>query len=304
MASVVIPTKDEEKIFEAIEKAKEENPDEIIVVDEESSQRQYQEKLRSLEGIKYLTVSGGTAKARNKGIEEAENDKVLLLDADCYPTEKWHDKMSKALDQTDLAEGEVKYIGERCPLNKIVENRGEGNRFLTANLGLRKEVFEDVKFDENYDIFREDTDFGWSALQKGFTSQFVKGAMVEHDAGRYNLKGFVKDRLRYKTEDYFYNKFKDYELIDSEVSKIGPIYYPIEAGMTGALIATIIAAFISPYSLIGTAGIMAFLSTYYTKTKADSKNARFCVKDWIKGLYYIPLGIVAKQYAVNRGRIR
>ncbi|MBC5792913.1 MAG: glycosyltransferase family 2 protein [Nanohaloarchaea archaeon] len=301
MASIVIPTKDEDKIFTAMKRAKMQGPDEIIVVNEQSSSEPYKEKLSNMSGIRYFEVEGGTAKARNKGAEEAKSDKIIFLDADCYPQEGWLKAMEEALEQTDMAEGKVEYQGKRCPLNKVVENLGEEKRFLTANLGVRKEVFGRIQFDDAYDIFREDTDFGWRALKAGFKTQFVENAGVDHDAGRYDLESFVKDRLRYKTEPYFYRKFKNYDLIDREVSKKGPVYYPKELVFSLLIIVSLAVSIFQPLALIATVSLMVFLSSFYTYSKINQGKARFCPIDWLKGLVYVPLGMLAKQYAITKG---
>ncbi|MCJ7450365.1 MAG: glycosyltransferase family 2 protein [Candidatus Nanohaloarchaeota archaeon QJJ-9] len=298
--SVVIPTKDDEKIFKAIEEVKEQNPYEIIVVNDSESSENYKRKLKELEGIKYLEVEGGLAKARNRGAERAEGEKILFLDSDCYPTENWKKKMSKALEESDIVEGEVEYIGERCPFSRIVENRGEEGRFLTANLGVRKDVFEDIKFDEDYEIFREDTDFGLRALEKGYTSSFVE-AKVEHDAGRRTSAKFIEDQLRYDTEPYFYKKFKNNEKLGDHLSSLGPILYPEELFFTAVILLGLAASFFKPEIILGPLMAAVFLTTYYTASSMKQKDASFSPKDWIQGLYIIPIGMVAKRYAIWKG---
>lgn len=300
MVSVVIPTKDDEKIFRTIKEVKKQNPEEIIVVNDISSSEQYSKRLKEIEGVKYIELEGGTAEARNKGAEEASEDKILLLDSDCYPTKGWMEKMADALDSIDIAEGEVEYIGDRTPFSRIVENRGEEGRFLTANLGVRSEVFEEVKFDENYELFREDTDFGIRALNNGFESNFVE-AKVEHDAGNLDFRGFIKDQLRYTSEPYFFNKFRDDEKMEDHLSHIGPVLYPLELAATAAIVFTIGLSIYESVGLLSIAAVLSALTSYRTVEKMKSRNARFSLKDWIKGLYYIPAGLFAKRYAIWKG---
>ena len=301
MASVVIPTKDEEKIFKAIESAKENNPDEIIVVNDTESSEEYSSRLQAIKDIRYLECDGGTAAARNKGAEAAETEKILFLDADCYPEEDWHDEMSEALEEHDLIEGEVEYIGERCPFSRIVENRGEEGRFLTANLGVRKEVFENIKFDENYPIFREDTDFGIRVLEKGYSNSFCQ-AKVEHDAGKLTLSSFIKDQKRYETEAYFFKKFQGSGYLDHHIDRLGRVFYPKELAATMVLVAIISVIPLRPMAAsTALIGFLAALSTGFTFLKMRNDGAEFCVKDWLKGMLYLPLGLGIKRFSLWKG---
>lgn len=302
MASVVIPTKDEEKIFKAIERADAEDPEEIIVVNDSESSESYKERIQKIDSIKYVEVEGGTAEARNRGAEEASSDIILFLDADCYPVEGWKDKMSKALENTDIAEGEVEYIGKRTPFSRIVENRGEKGRYLTANLGVRKEVFDQVQFDENYAIFREDTDFGISAEEKGFKTEFVH-AKVEHDAGKRTVNKFIEDQQRYKTEPYFFQKFRENKELEKHLSHLGPVLYPLELIFTGFIAGSLLLTALNPLSISGAVSTSLFLTTYYSFSAIQNKDASFSIKDWFKGLYALPISLFAKRYAIWKGAI-
>ncbi|MFB6143776.1 MAG: glycosyltransferase family 2 protein, partial [Candidatus Nanohaloarchaea archaeon] len=259
------------------------------------------ERLKSIEGIRYFECDGGTAAARNKGAEAANSDRILFLDADCYPEEDWHDKMSEALEEYDLIEGEVEYVGERCPFSRIVENRGEKGRFLTANLGVRKEVFEEIKFDENYPIFREDTDFGIRVLQQGYSNSFCH-AKVEHDAGKLTLSSFIKDQKRYETEAYFFKKFQGTNYLEQHLSRFGRVFYPKEFAATLALVALTLSILIHP--ILGSTaliGFLAALTTGFTALKVKNGGAKFCVKDCLKGMLYLPLGLGIKRYSLWKG---
>lgn len=301
MVSVIIPAKDEQKIFTAITAVKEQDPDEIIAVIEASSDEAYKHALKESDA-RYVEVEGGTAVARNKGAEVAESDKLVFLDADCYPTNGWLDAMEDALDEYDLVEGAVRYVGERCPFNRIVENTGNEFRFLTANLGVRKAVFEDVRFDDKYDIFREDTDFGWQALDAGYDSTFID-AEVEHDAGRHTFTSFIKERLRYTSEPFFVDRFSDSNLLDTEVSRLGPVLYPEELLVLGALAVSLVLGAATTVSFTPVLLLATLLSTYYTYQKMQTKNARFCPKDWLLGIVLIPTALAAKRYAIWKGAL-
>lgn len=301
--SVIIPTKDEEKIFKTLEKTRDQNPDEIIVVNDSESKKKYAQKLKDLNYIEYVEAEGGgPARARNLGAEKANSNKIIFLDADCYPTENWLNKMEEALEENDLVEGEVEYLGERCRFSRVVENRNQEGIFLTANLGVKKKVFDQVQFDEEYGLFREDSDFGFRALNKGFTNTFVD-AKVMHDAGKLNLKGFVKDQLRYDSEPYFIQKFKQDPKLEKEIRKIGPVLYPIELGFTATIILSIVATIIFPPAALLLLTVMVGISTADTIVKLKTQDINFCFKDWLKGTVYLPIGLIAKRYAIWKGAI-
>jgi GT2 family glycosyltransferase len=112
---------------------------------------------------------------------------IAFTDDDCEPAPDWlarahgwfRDARVAGLegridsDQTD----EVRY--------RVVTNVGfEGFGFMTANLFLRRDVFEDLGgFDERFDAphFREDTDLAWRALSHG-TIPFARDVRVLHPA--------------------------------------------------------------------------------------------------------------------------
>lgn len=210
--------------------------------------------------------------------------------------------MEEALTENDLVEGEVEYLGERCRFSRVVENRDQEGVFLTANLGVQKKVFEEIRFDEEYGLFREDSDFAFRALNKGFKNTFVH-AKVMHHAGLLDLRGFVKDQLRYDSEPYFIQKFKGDPKLEDEVRRIGPILYPIELGFTIAFIFSVLAALIFPPATLLVLMIMAGISTADTMVKLKSQDINFCFKDWLKGMIYLPVGLSAKRYAIWKGAL-
>lgn len=300
---VVIPAYDDEEVFDAIEAVKAQDPDELVVVNAAASDEDYTARLKDVDGITYLEDDGGVAQARTRGARTAETDRVVFLDADCVPRDGWLGAMSRALEENDIVEGRVEYAGRRCPLSRLVENTWEPGRFLTANLGVRREVLEEVEFDPEYRIFREDTDFGWRAMDAGFEAAFAD-ATVDHHAGRYSFRGFLQDRLRYVSEPYFVDKFRGDERLGGEISKLGPVLYPAELATALLLVATVAAAAIDPRALLGTVALSALLSLGYTVGKMQAEDAEFCPRDLLLGIVYIPTGYLVKRYAIWRGALR
>ncbi|MDY6768583.1 MAG: glycosyltransferase family A protein [Candidatus Nanohaloarchaea archaeon] len=301
--SVIIITKDEEKIFRALEEVKAQEPDEIIVVNDAGSSEAYTERLEAVDGIELVEVDGGRGAARNRGAAEASSDRVVFLDADCYPEEGWLETMEDALAEDDIVEGRVEYDGKRCPFNKLVENRGEEGRFLTANLGVRTAVFDEVQFDTGYNVFREDTDLGWRAQDEGFSSTFVD-ATVQHDAGRYTFTSFIRDRLRYVDEARFYRRFNGEKRLAEEVPQVGPVLYPVELLAAMLLVLTVAGGALTPVAWGGTIALSAALSLSYTVSKMRSNDASVCIGDLLRGVIWVPPGILAKRYAIWKGAVK
>ncbi|MCJ7478907.1 MAG: glycosyltransferase [Candidatus Nanohaloarchaeota archaeon QJJ-7] len=305
--SVVIPVYNEPYVFTAIDELMEqkEEGDEIIAVNDSSSSEEFTEDFENFcDGEEVIAISGessGAAENRIKGVEEASNEKIAFLDADCRPGEGWMRRMDEALEDSDLVEGAVVYGSEeRCPLDRIIENRDEENRFLTANLGVRKEVFEEVGFDDRYRVHREDTDFGFQALEAGFASTFEGDAEVFHMEGRYSPVGFLKDRLRYVSEPLFFSRFRGTPRFEEEVKHIGKLLYPKEFA---ALFLFAALAFL-PFNYL-TVPLLAFtLASRYQLMKMQEQDCGFCPKDFLLMLLLVPLALVAKRYAIWKGALR
>jgi len=314
VASVIIPVKDDDSVFNLIEEVAEQEPDEIIVVN--SSQSEYwfsvnlQEKVETLEKTtgRYLQSTDGVAQARNIGAEAASTDKLLFIDSDCSPCAGWLENMEAALETDDIVEGWVEYKGKRLPFQRVVENTGEKGRFLTANLGVRKEVSEEIRFDESYGIFREDTDFGLQALvnEKGFTVAVNKGAAVKHSTESYSLISFLKDKWRYTSEPLFYSKHKDREDIDDYCDSFWRVLHFKEAGVLGVLSSVILAGWFYPIpaAVLFYLLVTAISYKYLKDGKKAGKYDEIRPLDYDKAFFYIPLGLLVKRLAIWTGSLK
>ena len=127
---------------------------------------------------------------RNRGIENASGDIIVLLDASCKPAPNWLQAAKKCSDQadTDILGGDVKFdfkgkvtAGKvydsitNIRMQESIEQKGVAK---TANLFIRKGVFEKMGvFPEG---LRSGGDVRWTAkaTRDGYKLEFCKDAVV------------------------------------------------------------------------------------------------------------------------------
>lgn len=112
----------------------------------------------------------GTGAARNAGAAAAHGDLLLLCDADDEVGPDWvatmaaalrhHDAVGGRIENDVLSPGRPAYLPRHPDELSVVA--GFLPRALTANLGVRRDVFAAVGgFDEEYDYGCGDTEFSW-----------------------------------------------------------------------------------------------------------------------------------------------
>jgi glycosyltransferase involved in cell wall biosynthesis len=305
--SVVVPVYNEPYVETTIDALLEQcgADDEIIAVNDENSDDAFTQRLQSFCADKEVVLitgeSTGASGNRMRGVEAASNEKIAFIDADCRPAENWLSQMNDGLTQAEIVEGAVIYDDdERCPLDRIIENRDAEHRFLTANMGVQKQVFDDVGFDDRYRVFREDTDFAFTALNNGFTSMFDEECVVYHKPQRYSALGFLQDQLRYVNEPLFYNKFADDNKINDEISAVGSFLYPLEL----AVLTLFASLMLLPYTVFSIPALSIVLAVKYQKMKMETQDCRFCPRDFVLLIVLIPSALVVKRYAIWKGALR
>ena len=145
---------------------------EVVIVDQSDTPVEIPGNLRQLFRIRYLySEERGMAVSRNKGWKEASGTVVAFTDDDCLPERDWLEKAARYFDANSIAglEGRIQSTHLGDPRYRSVSNVNfEGVGFMTANMFYRRDVLERIGgFDEQFRVFREDTDLAWRALQYG-----------------------------------------------------------------------------------------------------------------------------------------
>jgi glycosyltransferase involved in cell wall biosynthesis/GT2 family glycosyltransferase len=127
----------------------------------------------------------GAVGARNLGVWYARGDVIAFTDDDCQPDADWLLNALPYFDKANVVGVEGLIISDKVDDAdyRAVTNVGfEGTGFMTANLFLRREIFNAIDgFDEQFDHphFREDTDLGWRACALG-AIPFARDVRVYH----------------------------------------------------------------------------------------------------------------------------
>lgn len=315
MISVIIPTKDDPEIFDAIDSVLNQSYEdfELIVVD--ASEGALQESLESrceTKDIKYLyqpdydhapNLNG----ARNLGIEHSSGKIIALMDGDCIADLEWLENLTDYFENHDIVECNVKYASDReknCLMDRAVENDGLQYRFLGAGLAFRKEVWNQSRFDEDLE-FHDDTAFGLIALQNNYSYTYGQRAEINHHAGRFSIKSFLKERLRFQDEAKFFEKYGDLERVENEIDSFGPVLHPKEFAMLGA---TVFALGTGLYNGVISgamiAGIMTATTAVYYRREAEKRELDLCPLDLIKLFFLVPITFIfVKRFAIWKGAI-
>jgi glycosyltransferase involved in cell wall biosynthesis len=159
----------------------------------------------------------GVSRARNAGVGAAAFDTIAFLDDDCEAEADWLENVAQAFDDDGsvgvvtgalaapaLPRGRLAICPSSWPrdftLRPTPEDRAlpEGSRFVSANLALRRWVWDAVgPFDDELGAgtsFRggEDLDLLLRIVGAGVPIRFLPGAVVHHTSGaRYGFKAVL-----------------------------------------------------------------------------------------------------------------
>ena len=208
--SVVIPTYDRQELLgNLLERLEEQRYKhfEVVIVDQSEMPWPGREKSWNLDAVYYHTDITDVVYARNKGAQIARGRIIAFLDDDCVPDTDWLENAHRAFQKSDIVgiEGLIKSCRLDDPNYRAVTNQGlQGIGFMTANLFLRLDVFNAIDgFDYRFSPtpFREDTDFGWRALDYG-EIPFVPEVAVYHPPhSRESWRESLEARSRFFAKD-------------------------------------------------------------------------------------------------------
>lgn len=240
--SVIIPTYNREKlVVKSVKSVLNQTYKniEVIVVDDGSSDNT-EEALKKIkdERLKYIKLSEnvGACKARNRGIEESSGKYIAFQDSDdifCV------DKLKKQLDnlienKSDLDFCKIR-INDSCiqvipneqrdeiiDLNNIVDELCKGNFISTQAILAKKEVFDDILFDENlprlqdYDLILR--------ISSKYKVSYTKDALVDLYRQEDNISNSI-DKLKkacfiMMKKDYGFTNEQNYRLYETFLNYI------------------------------------------------------------------------------------
>lgn len=196
LATVIVPVRNGERGLPALLSALEgqtatRTSYEVLVIDDASTDASAQIAAASpVARVLRQATRGGPYVARNRGLREARGRFLAFTDGDCRPAPDWIERGIAALADTEIAAGRVEMpLGENptlaelldCAQNLDQENYVAVEGFgVTANLWVRREVFDRVgTFNENF-TRGGDTDFGKRATAAGVSLAYRRDVAVTH----------------------------------------------------------------------------------------------------------------------------
>jgi GT2 family glycosyltransferase len=207
--SVVIPTYERhDKLWEVVEclDLQTFRDFEVIVVDQSEMPWEGRNRYPELDLLYVHLDVKGAIHARNVGAFLALGDVLAFTDDDCLPLPDWLANAATRLEDSSLAgiEGLITSARRDDPEFRAVTNEGFAGGFMTANLFVRRAVFQAIDgFDYRFDHphFREDTDLGWRATQHG-AIPFCQEVRVYHPPHpRANEREAAAERARFFEKD-------------------------------------------------------------------------------------------------------
>ena len=166
---------------------------ELIVVDDCSTDDTVGVVERS--GLARLVRSGrrsGSFGARNLGAAVARGEYLAFTDADCVPASQWLERALAPFEDPglDLVAGGIRIpLGPRPSTAALIDSARclDQERYVregfgaTANLVVRRELFDRVGGFNGIIISGGDTEFGHRALASGASLRYVAEAWIAHD---------------------------------------------------------------------------------------------------------------------------
>ena len=179
---------------------------EIIVIDNNS--KDHTKRIVEKYSIRLLEENRiqSSYAARNKGIENAKNDVLAFIDADCIASKDWLKEGIKPIanGEADLVGGKVEFyfskektvaeLYDSITNMQIEDNIRERNIAKTANIFTEKEIFKKIGLFPDYVKSGGDVQWTNKATRKSFSLVYAPKAIVMHPAR--SLKSLIKKQYR------------------------------------------------------------------------------------------------------------
>jgi GT2 family glycosyltransferase len=191
---------------------------EVIVVDSGSKDATV-ELVRSAPVVATLlrNPGGEPAGSRNLGASRARGAVLAFTDGDCEPAPQWLSAGLRAISNADLVQGKVVPAGPAGPFDRTLTVADEYGLYETANLFVRREVFDRLGGFERVVAldtgelatgapglgrgsdtrpFGEDAWFAWRAKRAGARTTFSEQALVCHAVVQRGPLAFIAECAR------------------------------------------------------------------------------------------------------------
>lgn len=221
--SVIVPARDAaptlDRTLRALHAQRYPAAVEVIVVDDGSRDETANIARRHATFVKLLSsgAAEGPGAARNRGAAVARASLLAFTDADCVPTPEWLSAAVEGIREADIVRGPIRPDpeAERTPFDRTLHVEADGRFFETANLIVRREVFESVGGFMDWALepprrrhwsadarrgratrtpIGEDTLFVYRARRGGARCAFAPEAIVHHVVFRGRLRDAIADR--------------------------------------------------------------------------------------------------------------
>jgi glycosyltransferase involved in cell wall biosynthesis len=208
--SVIVPVYNDgagvDRLLAALTGQTVDSPYEVIVVDDASTDLTL-ERVRRLPHVRYLRLEqrSGSYTARNAGLEVASAPILAFTDADCVPASTWLERGLAGLEPTiDVVAGRV---AAELPSRPTAAALVDAIRFLdqqsyaqqgygaTANLFVRRAIFERVGPFNPHLRSGGDREFGLRATDAGATIRYAPDALVMHKS-RSTMRALAVKSIR------------------------------------------------------------------------------------------------------------
>ncbi len=207
--TVVVPARNAEATIEgtlaAIAAQRFDHEFELIVVDSGSTDGTRRLVQSSGAVTALLDNPGGEpASSRNLGARRARGEVLAFTDADCRPAPEWLAAGVGALAGADIVQGRVVPEHAPGPFDRTVSVGHEYGLYETANLFVRREIFERAGGFEpvlgpgatERHPFGEDAWFVWRARRDGAVTTFAADATVQHAVFERRASEYVAEQAR------------------------------------------------------------------------------------------------------------
>ena len=197
---------------------------EVIVADNGSTDEtpRVVERFTSRLPVRVLDAGSvvGSNYARNRGVESAGAERILLCDADDEVDQHWLSEMWKAFEEgSDLVAGPIDYHRLNPPQVRawrgadrasVVTSLGFLPTGHGANLGFTRRLHQAIGgFDEDFVFGGPDIEFCWRAQLDGYELREVPSALVHYRLRPSLSDLYSQSRMYGAAEAHLYSKFRD-----------------------------------------------------------------------------------------------